>query len=89
MNCNEIYYLASTVKSRTDFIIFVDALNRNYELHKEVWENGNLESFLSGLSGFVQDMGGFYKNMEEDIDIEIITWRMTAQMLLAAKVYEG
>lgn len=87
MTGDEIYDLAAGVRSRSDFISFVDNLNRNYESNKDEWENDNLESFLGGLSGFANDMGGYYKNMKEDVDIETMTWRMAAQMLLAAKVY--
>jgi hypothetical protein len=32
-------------------------------------------------------MAGYYKNMGEDVDVERITWRMAAEMLLAATVY--
>jgi hypothetical protein len=87
MNGDEIYDLAAKVRSRSDFIIFVENLNRNYKSNNGEWENNNLESFLGGLSGFANDMGGYYMNMNEDVDIETITWRMAAQMLLAAKVY--
>ncbi|MCA3078638.1 MAG: hypothetical protein ING71_07620 [Rhodocyclaceae bacterium] len=87
MNGDEKFDLAAGVSSRADFIDFVDNLNRNYASNKDEWENDNLESFLGGLSGFANDMGGYYKNMKEDVDIETVTWRMAAQMLLAAKVY--
>lgn len=87
MNGDEIYDLAAGVRSRSDFISFVDNLGRNYKSNKDEWENDNLESFLGGLSWFANDMGGYYKNMKEDVDIETVTWRMAAQMLLAAKVY--
>jgi hypothetical protein len=87
MNGDEIFDLAAAVRSRSDFISFIDNLNRNYQSNREEWENDNLESFLDGLSGFTQDMVGYYKNMKEDVDVETVTWRMAAQMLLAAKVY--
>jgi hypothetical protein len=87
MNGDQIFDLAAAVKSRSDFISFVDNLNHNFQSNKEEWENDNLESFLGGLSGFAHDMAGFYKNMKEDVDVETVTWRMAAQMLLAAKVY--
>jgi hypothetical protein len=87
MDGDAIYDLAASVSSRTEFIDFVDNLNRNYASNKDEWENDSLETFLGGLSGFAQDMSGYYKNMKEDVDVETVTWRMAAQMLLAAKVY--
>ena len=87
MAVEDLFEYAKSVSSRADFVRFVDYLNADYRERHEEWENDNLESFLGGLSGFANDMGGFYKNMGEAIDIEVITWRMAAQMLLAAKVY--
>lgn len=86
MNGDDIFDLAADVKSRSDFVRLVEQLNQNYTQHRDEWENDNLGSFLVGLSEFAQDMGGYYKNMGEEVDIEVVTWRMAAQMLLAAKV---
>lgn len=84
---NDLFEFAKAVSSRADFARFVDYLNTDYRVRQDEWENDSLENFLSGLSGFAQDMGGFYRNMGESIDVEVITWRMAAQMLLAATVY--
>lgn len=87
MSSDDLYTLAAKVRSRSDFISFINSLNLDYATHRDEWENDDLENFLGGLSGFTQDMGGYYKNMKEDVDIEIVTWRMAAQMLVAATVY--
>jgi hypothetical protein len=84
---DDLFEYAKAVGSRADFVRFVDYLNADYSERRDEWENNSLESFLSGLAGFTQDMGGFYRNRGESIDVEVITWRMAAQMLLAAKVY--
>ena len=87
MNGNELYYVAEAVKSRNDFLDFLDELKENYSSHRDEWDNDNLEAFLEGYSAFADSIGGYYKNMHEEVDIETITWRMAAQMLLAAKVH--
>lgn len=89
MNDDEIYKYAAGVRSRIDFVKFVELLNVNFEHDGGRWENNDLKSFLAGLSGFAQNMGGYYKNMGEEVDVESVTWRMAAQMLLAASVYGG
>ena len=86
---NDLYDYAKDVASRQDFVRFVEYLNQDYRQKHEEWQNGTLEQFLAGLSGFANDMGGYYKNMGEAVDIERITWRMAAEMLLAATVYGG
>jgi len=87
MTGDDLFDYAAKVASRQDFIKFVEYLNADYRERKSEWENGDLESFLGGLSAFANDMGGFYRNMGEAVDIETVTWRMAAQMLLAASVY--
>lgn len=87
MTGDDLFDYAAKIGSRQDFIKFVEYLNADYRERKEEWQNGNLESFLGGLAGFANDMAGFYKNMGETVDVETVTWRMAAQMLLAASVY--
>lgn len=86
---DDLFDYARTVNSRDDFIKFVEFLNADYRVKNDEWGNTDLESFLGGLSGFAQDMDGYYKNMGDVVDVEAITWRMAAEMLLAARVYES
>ena len=87
MTSDELSDFAATVSSRQDFIQFVKHLNVDYREHRDEWENDDLESFLGGLSGFADDMAGYFKNMGETVDVETITWRIAAEMLMAATVY--
>ena len=87
MTSDDLFDYAKTVASREDFVKFVEYLNHDYQQKRDEWGNQTLEGFLGGLSGFANDMVGYYKNMGEVIDIERITWRMAAEMLLAATVY--
>ena len=86
---DDLFAYAKTVNSRTDFVKFVEYLNQDFQRKRSEWGNNDLESFLTGLSGFTQDMDGYYKNIGETVNVEDITWRMAAQMLLAATVYGG
>jgi len=85
---DDLFDYAKTVASREDFVKFVEYLNHDYHQRNGDWGNKTLEQFLSGLSGFANDMIGYYKNIGEVVDVERITWRMAAEMLLAATVYE-
>jgi hypothetical protein len=86
---DDLFDYAKTVASREDFVKFVEYLNHDYQQKRDEWGNKTLEQFLGGLSGFANDMVGYYKNMGEVVDVERITWRMAAEMLLAATVYGG
>lgn len=84
---DDLFDYAKTVVSREDFVKFVGYLNDDYQHKRDEWGNKTLEEFLGGLSGFANDMAGYYKNMGEAVNVESITWRMAAEMLLAATVY--
>jgi len=79
---------AAAVTSRADFLAFLEALRLDLRHQPGEWENDSLDSFLDGLQGFASDMDGYYRNAGEAVDVDVITWRMAAQMLLAATVYE-
>ncbi|XVN16198.1 hypothetical protein QZH46_10705 [Pseudomonas corrugata] len=89
MTGGELCDFARTVATRENFIEFVECLVQDYSRHHAEWQNTSLSEFLSGLSGFANDMSGYYKNMGEVVDVDKITWRIAAEMLLAATVYEG
>ena len=89
MTGDDLFDHAKKVASRDNFVEFIEHLNQDYQQKSADWENKTLEQFLSGLSSFTRDMAGYYKNMGEVIDVEHITWRLAAEMLLAATVYGG
>jgi len=75
------------IQTRKDFVAFVRALLKDLSDHPERWENNDLQSFLDALSAWVEDMDGYYLNRGEPMPKEP-SWRVLAQMLLAAKIYE-
>lgn len=87
MTSDELFDYARAVQTREDFTKFVEFLNEDFLTKQGEWENVDLQSFLGGLSGFARNMSGYYKNMGDSTDVENITWRMAAEMLLAATVY--
>jgi 5-formaminoimidazole-4-carboxamide-1-beta-D-ribofuranosyl 5'-monophosphate synthetase len=78
---------AKTIKSKQEFEYFTTCLLEDYLKNKAEWENDSLEEYLFGLSRFSVDMAGYYENLGEDIDVTVMTWRIAAEMLIAASVY--
>ena len=76
------------IRSREDFVKFLTTLLNNYHTSKEDWENNTIKSFLNGIMGFTEDAKGYYDNIGEDVDVEKPSWRLFADILLAARVYE-
>jgi hypothetical protein len=78
---------ARSVRTREDFLAFLEAFFADYEVNGLDWENNDLGSFLEAMSGWGRDMDGFYANMGED-PAQISPWQMVADLLIAARVYE-
>lgn len=87
MTGDDLFDYVKTITSRADFIKFVDFLHADYRVTSAQWDNQDVPSFLSALAGFATDMAGYYKNSGETVDIEVPTWRLMAEMLLAATIY--
>jgi hypothetical protein len=76
------------VNSRADFVEFAKALLENFDEHPEEWDNASPKEFLQGLVGFVDNIEGYYQNIGMKLDLENPSWRVFADILLAARVYE-
>ncbi len=76
-----------TISSKADFVNFVRSLRKSLKQDPSSWENDTLESFLGALERFADDIDGYYLNRGEDLP-EAPTWRMFAEILDAARVYE-
>lgn len=78
----------SDIRSRDAFCAFLEELAVNYCTHPGEWANADLKSFLEALAGFSRDMDGYYSNFHPDIDCSQPSWRVFADMIMAARVYE-
>ena len=78
ININEFQ---KTIESKKDFEEFLRLLKDDFQENKEGWDNDNLELFLDGLYGYN------YVTTEDESKIQP-TWKLVAEMLLAARVYE-
>jgi hypothetical protein len=84
---DELINYAKNIRSREEFQYFTQCLIQDYVQNNSEWENKSLTDYLSGLGKFVMDMDGYYKNNGEEVDINTLTWRIVADMLIAASVY--
>jgi hypothetical protein len=73
----DIYEQAGKINSQHDFSDFLKSLKKNLQENKDEWENDSLESFFDGLQGYCMDK-----------QQEVPTWKVFAELLLAARVYE-
>ena len=76
-----------SIRSREDFVAFVKALSKDLHDNPATWENANLERFLEALGAWVVDMDGYYINQDKPVPQQP-DWKVVADMLMAAKMYE-
>lgn len=76
------------IKTKEDFSYYINSLLEDFEENGDNWENNTVESFLRGIIAYTRDIDGYYKNMGFDTSTEIPTWRIFAQILKGASVYE-
>jgi hypothetical protein len=84
MNLNDE---VGSIKTRDEFVVFVESLRRNLAASPAEWENAQLGDFLEAMAAWASDMDGYYKNNQLPVPA-VPTWTTFAQMLLAAKHYE-
>jgi len=78
----------SAVKSRQDFVSFLNYLLLDYQQNGREWESQSLGSFLEALVAYTADIDGYYHNTSVGVDADIATWRVFADILRGATTYE-
>ena len=76
------------MNSRDELVNFIYALQGELEEHPEAWENKDLHTFLGALARFLNDAHGYYRNAKLDVDAGVPSWRLLADSLQAASVYD-
>lgn len=76
------------VIDRQSFQEFARLLHKDFKTNPEKWENNKLESFLEATEAYASDLDGYYLNNHPDINAEIPTWRVFADILRGAVIYE-
>ena len=76
------------VTDRKSFSNFANNLLTEYKKNEVKWENNRIENFIEAISAYAEDIDGYYKNMNFETSADTPTWRVFAQILKGATVYE-
>ncbi|MDN5286366.1 MAG: hypothetical protein JWR38_2640 [Mucilaginibacter sp.] len=76
------------VIDRKSFIKFLSSLRNGFENNTGTWENTTLSDFLEALEAYADDVQGYYDNIHRGINADIPTWRVFADILEGASMYE-
>jgi len=81
-------YLTIEVNDRKSFSEFIQLLLVDFEKNKDKWENNNLRQFLESLQRYSEDVDGYYKNVHPELDADVPSWKIFADILRGAVMYE-
>ena len=76
------------VTDRESFIRFLELLHRDYLNNKTKWENDQLATFIEAMAAYAHDIQGFYDNTGQNLNADIPSWKVFADILMGAKIYE-
>ncbi len=75
------------IRSKDDFVNFVELLLKALKSDLNKWENKSLERYLEAIASWTRDMEGYYQNNNLPIP-ENVDWKVFANILIAATMYE-
>lgn len=79
--------IINSIMNKEDFLCFMEKLKEDSQLNREEWENKEIYSYLAGISSWLEDMGGYFHNMEMDMPTDI-DWQFIATLFYVGKIYE-
>jgi len=83
----ELHEKIDLIASNTDLASFIEDLRVDLVSNAGDWENSNLERLLEAMSVWVNSMENVYRNTGK-VFPEQPSWKMIADILYAAKIYE-
>lgn len=83
----ELINKIETIQTKEDFVSFLKLLRQDLLDNTNTWENNSLASNLEAAANWTEDMDGYYQNMKLPIP-EHVDWKVFANILIAAKIYE-
>lgn len=76
------------VVDKATFSAFVSEMLKELKEKNTNWENEKSEDFIESIVSYSEDIVGYYKNLNFSTSVETPTWRIFAQILKGATIYE-
>lgn len=83
----DLYDRINNIKSKEELIDFLDFLSKDRSKNKEEWQNNTIEDYLAAIGSWIEDMEGYYENMNLPIPNDE-NWSFIATLLYIGKIYE-
>ncbi len=76
------------IDSKKEFIQFLKLFIDDYNKNKDEWENNDLKTYFEALFLYLEDIDGFYINLNENVDPEKASWQLFHDAMMGARIYE-
>lgn len=83
----DINGIINNIRSKEDFVKFLNELKYDKEHKSEDWTNQEISSYLDGIASWVEDMEGYFNNMSIDMPTNI-DWKFISTLFYVGKIYE-
>lgn len=75
------------VKTKEDFLRFLEMLVNDKKSNAEEWENKSVEEYLLSIQSWTEDMEGYYENNNLEVP-QNIDWNFISTIFYVGKIYE-
>jgi hypothetical protein len=83
----DLHVQVEKIHTRDDLVMFIHHLVQDLRICPEHWENATLETYLTAIAAWMQDMDGYYRHRGAEVPHQP-TWKQMGEILLAARIYE-
>ncbi|ROP59943.1 hypothetical protein EDF81_2766 [Enterobacter sp. BIGb0383] len=77
----------NSASTKDELIKLIYSLVSEIKSNPNKWESNDLPSFLEAMASWMEDMEGFYENMNKPYPDDV-NWSVLGDILMAARVYE-
>lgn len=82
-----IYTEIKNVKTKEEFLRFLEILANDRRSNEDEWENKSVEDYLLSIQSWIEDMDGYYENNNIEVS-QNIDWNFIANIFYVGKIYE-
>ena len=83
----KLFKKVESLESKEDFVEFIRFLVLDYQRDNSKWENKDIDSYLSALADWTEEMDGYFAYRKIQLP-DPITWKVFAHCLVGASMYE-
>jgi hypothetical protein len=76
------------VTDRESFIQLLRLMQADLQQNREAWENNTLSTFIEAMERYAEDIQGYYDFNQQNIDANVPSWKVFADIMRGAIVYE-